>query len=380
MDEDEITATTAQARGFLQDEIAHSGRVADPGAAVATMTNDDISSLRRKFPFLQDFSDSFIRSRPMESLLKIETTSMKIRELERTRDTDDKLSANKLSLAQVTTQVAAGVDNRWTILHPARYLPGAACSAAKQWLAAREVIGLTGHPPVGNYDMTAVGLGGFVTSKGWVELHNPSSSKLALKLFSINNCNARAGRNNHTETGDQNGDDINELGEFKLALRTLRTAASFVQPWNYSFQAIEGFMHQTQYCQAELAGLDKRAALLTQFVDYCLGQNADRWRDAEPFLSTGELKTSWNSFFGARPQAALSGKNKTAKKTNEKTGEKKKWIDICFPWNVGACLKAAGDCKSARGTPLRHVCNYAADRNRPEVVCGKDHTRISYHK
>ncbi len=82
----------------------------------------------------------------MESLLKIETTSMKIRELERTRDTDDKLSANKLSLAQVTTQVTAGIDNRWTILHPARYLPGAACSAAKQWLAAREAIGLTGHP------------------------------------------------------------------------------------------------------------------------------------------------------------------------------------------------------------------------------------------
>jgi hypothetical protein len=98
MDKDEIAATKAQARGFLQDEVAHSGRVADPGAASATMTNDDISSLRRKFPFLQDFSDNFIRSRPMESLLKIETTSMKIRELERTRDTDDKLSANKLSL------------------------------------------------------------------------------------------------------------------------------------------------------------------------------------------------------------------------------------------------------------------------------------------
>jgi hypothetical protein len=106
--------------------------VADPGVANATMTNDDISSLRRKFPFLQDFSDNFIRSRPMESLLKIVTTAMKIRELERTRDTDDKLSANKLSLAQVTTQVAAGIDNRWTILHPARYLPSAACSAAKQ--------------------------------------------------------------------------------------------------------------------------------------------------------------------------------------------------------------------------------------------------------
>jgi hypothetical protein len=86
MDEDEIAAATAQARGFLQDEAAHSGRVADPGVANVTMTDDDISSLRRKFPSLQDLSDNFIRSRPMESLLKIETTSMKIRELERARE------------------------------------------------------------------------------------------------------------------------------------------------------------------------------------------------------------------------------------------------------------------------------------------------------
>jgi hypothetical protein len=212
--------------------------------------------------------------------------------------------------------------------------------------------------------MYAVGLGSFVTSKGWVALHNPLSSKLALKLFSINNCNARVGHASNAKQGDQGTEDINELGEFKLALRTLRRAASFVQPWNYSFQAIKGFVHQALYCQA---GLGKRASLLTQFFDYCLGQNAYRWRDAKPFLSTRELKTSWNSFFGARPQTALSGKNTASKTPGDKPGEHKKWIDIYFPWNVGACLKAAGDCKSARGTPLRHVCNYAANRNNPDV-------------
>ncbi len=355
-------------------------RAADPGATSLTMTDGDLASLRRKFPFLADFSDHFVRSRPMEALLKIETTSMKMKELERVRDTDDKLSTNKLALATNVTNVEAGPDNRWTVLHPARYLPGAACSAAKQWLAARESIGLTGHPPVGNYDMSAVGLAGFVTSRGWVELHNPASSKLALKLFSINNCSSKAGKASSNEQGDPGSDDIHELGELKLALRTLRTAASFVHPWNYSFQAIEGFMFQTQFCQSDLAGVDKRASILCQFIDYCLGQNAERWRDAEPFLSTGELKTSRNSFFGARPQAALGGKAKTAKKNGDRPAERKKWLDICFPWNAGHCMKAPGDCKSAKGTPLRHVCNYIADRNKPESVCGKDHTRVSFHK
>jgi hypothetical protein len=49
------------------------------------------------------------------------------------------------------------------------------------------VIGLTGHPPLSNYDLTAVGNGRFVTRKGWIELGNPASVKISLKLFNINN-------------------------------------------------------------------------------------------------------------------------------------------------------------------------------------------------
>jgi hypothetical protein len=291
----------------------------------------------------------------METLLKIETTSIKIREMDRVRDADDKLSSNKMALASTTIDVKAGPDNRWTVLHPARFLPGAACSAAKLWLAAREAIGLTGPPPVGNYDLSAVGLGGCVTSKGWIELHNPSSSKLSIKMFSINNCTAKVGRSSVAETPEAAADDLQDIGEFKLALRTLRTAASFVQPWNHSFSAIEGFMMQSQFCQADLAGVEKRASLLTQFVDYCIGQNADRWRDAEPFLNTGELKSTWAAFFGARPQSVSSNRSRTDKKTTTKSAPTRKWLDICFPWNSGNCVKAPGDCKSTKGTILRHV-------------------------
>lgn len=377
MEDDEVTAVNSDARRFIRDESGFSRNIPDPGASNSGMSDSDLACLRRKFPFLADFSDQFVRSRPTETLLKIETTSLKIREMDRVRDANDKLSANKMALATNITNVEAGPDNRWTTLHPARYLPGAACTAAKQWLAARAVIGLTGHPPVGNYDMSSVGLAGCVTSKGWIELHNPSSSKLSIRQFSINNCSARTGKKDSPTEGD---DDIQELGEFRLALRTLRTAASFVHPWNYSFLAIEGFMHQSHFCQEDLAGVEKKASMLCQFVDYCIGQNADRWRDSEVFLSTGELKTAWSAYFGARPQATLSGKGKTIKKSNEKSTEKRKWLDICFPWNLGNCLKAPGDCKTARGTPLRHVCNFAADRSKPDVVCGKDHIRTSFHK
>jgi hypothetical protein len=75
----------------------------------------------------------------------------------------------------------------------------------------------------------------------------------------------------------------------------------------------------------------------------------------------------------------LSTKTKQAKdKKQEKSEVNRKWVDICFPWNSGNCLKAVGDCKSAKGTNLSHVCNYIPDRSKPDVY--KDHPRTSFHK
>ncbi len=87
--------------------------------------------------------------------------------------------------------------------------------------------------------------------------------------------------------------------------------------------------------------------------------------------------THWASFVGAMPQSA---KSKNKEKKPEKPEVRRKWVDICFPWNSGNCLKAVGDCKSAKGTVLRHVCNYIPDRSKPDVYCKKDHPRTSFHK
>jgi hypothetical protein len=88
-----------------------------------------------------------------------------------------------------------GMDNKWLILHPARFISGAACSAQELWSQARTVIGINGHPPPwSNYDMTAIGLGGCVTasSDGLAGEWQPCLYKVTLKLFNINDCAARA--------------------------------------------------------------------------------------------------------------------------------------------------------------------------------------------
>ncbi len=60
----------------------------------------------------------------------------------------------------------AGRDYRGQILHPPRFLGGVACAAKKLWREAREIIPLEGYPPLSNYDLSSIGLGGCVTMRG----------------------------------------------------------------------------------------------------------------------------------------------------------------------------------------------------------------------
>jgi hypothetical protein len=290
-----------------------------------------------------------------------------------------------MAMASTVKSIPAGEDNRWSVLHQGRFLAGAACSTAKLWTSAREVIGLSGLPAVACYDMASVGLGGVITPKGWIELHNPASAKISLRMFSINNCGARAIPGKPGASPDGHLADIVELGEFKSALRAMRAAASFVRPWDFSFLALESFLLQSNFCNADLAGLDKQAVILTQFVDYILSENSNKYQDGEPFLSTGSLKASWDAFFGARPQAAIGGRHNN-RSFKEKSSQRKpdsgpaRFLNICFAWNKGLCLKSPESCTSKRGTPLKHVCNFLPDPSKPDQVCGKDHQCKDFHK
>jgi hypothetical protein len=396
LDESELAAESANARNLIEDELERRPQTISSThqacSSIYVLSDAEVATMRDKIPFLREMSDGFIRSMPPQDLLKLESTSLRIREAERMKDAEDKLAANRASLGSRPKEVKAGLDDRWNILHDARFLPGAGCSATKLWLRAREAVGLTGHEAIGNYDMAAVGLGGFVTAKGWLELANPASTRLSIKLFNINNCATRAAKTSSLETEELL--DFAELGEFKLALRTMKAAMRFIMPWNLSVDALDGFLQNTRFCKDDLSGLDKQAQLLTQFSDYVLAENANRWRNMEAFLTAGELKTTWTSFFSARPQSALvkksshngssssfKGKQSSFKKPDEKrSSTAKKFVDVCWQWNSGTCSRTAGGCKSKFGTPLRHVCDFRPDPNNDSKICGEAHQRKDVHK
>jgi hypothetical protein len=87
--------------------------------------------MRAKFPFFEVFRDTFVRNIPPDSLLKMETTTIKMRESKRSRNTNDRLAANRAALSTASKTVIAGSDNRWASLHEDLFLPGVCCSVAK---------------------------------------------------------------------------------------------------------------------------------------------------------------------------------------------------------------------------------------------------------
>jgi hypothetical protein len=109
--------------------------------------------------------------------------------------------------------------------------------------------------------------------------------------------------------------NIVEMGEFKLAFRAMRTAAHFVRPWDFSFVALESFLIQTDYGMPAVADMERPAAFLTKFMDYVLSENRNKFRDEESFLTTADLKASWDSFCEAQPEVAVAAAKRKAKAT-----------------------------------------------------------------
>ena len=409
MTSSELNTTTTAAYMHIQEEQSRQQHIQDPGSRWAGLDSSNLDSLKKRHAFLNEYSDEVLATTPLETLLKLETTSIKLHNMEKGNNVDEKLAANRDNLENNNIKVNEGVDNMWSALHPARFLPGAGCSAVKMWLKAREVLDGSKIPAISIYDMASIGLAGYVTPKGWSVIHDPGNSNLQLKLFSINNCGQRTSSKSG-EYGDEELQDVAEIGELKCALRVMREAMAFVSPWNKSVAAIEGFLIQNHFCSSDLDGLEKQAQILSQFIDYCLRENSNRWRGHEAFLTVAELKGTWSSFFGARPQALLAKAKKPYKQ--ERFGFKQNdnyrgndyrsndfrsndfrsndgwqkmnpmlfFDDICVMWNLGKCVKPPGTCATKKGRLLKHICNFRPDPANPQTYCGALHPCFSFHK
>jgi hypothetical protein len=189
--------------------------------------------------------------------------------------------------------IHTAADDRIELLHPARFLGGAVCSSKKLWLAAHEVIGLEGVVPLSSYDMATVGQGSCVINRSWTELHNPASTSFSLKMFSSSNMATATAGTKRLILADQEaainvGEQLKEIihmEEFKHAIRAVGRAMAMALPWNRSIDAIDGWLHNSNY---ELADLNRRPDRVPlHFGNYVFNLNANACNRENPSSTLG---------------------------------------------------------------------------------------------
>jgi hypothetical protein len=315
-----------QEQGGYQDQQDH-----QPNQLSAT----DLLTIRSLFPNLKDLSDSFLSATPMVTLLQMnqqaqqapQATDMQAAMLAAaaaavqysqlagfnptTQDPGVKMAKNLEKLKNNPVTIPEGLDDRINILHSARFLGGAVTSGPALWLMARKVIGLEGLTPLANYDLACMGLSGSVTLKGCIEAHNPGSQNLCLKQFSPENLSTTAGAARKFTLADDEGaisvgehmKEITEMATLQHAMRALCGLTRIIMPWNFSFEAIHGFLYASNFGLPELKDDPLRVPKLVKFVNYVLGVNAAAWQREESFLTCGQLKQE----FGVYLQCQVSG-------------------------------------------------------------------------
>jgi hypothetical protein len=305
----------------------------------------------------------------------------------------------------------AGADDRSSFLHPARFLAGPVCSLRQLWLLAREVIGLGPLVALSGYDLETLGLDGCVTTKGWQLIHDPANHGLKLKFFSSVNVGSSSLNTKRLTLADgESAIDVSDslreimsLEDYKNALRTLSKAMHLALPWNHSVNAIEGFMHATNFCAKELGSFSTRPHLLAIFTDHVLNANSKRWVNKQEFLRAADLRPFFDQWAGSRslnvlsaraaeppgaedPQAkhrTFHNRNKNSYKpySNVNTGstkpgsDKPKEPELCRRYNAGTCPNSHRDCTTGQhraGEKLLHLCSYEDSKGR---VCRGRHAK-----
>ena len=169
--------------------------------------------------------------------------------------------------------------------------------------------------------------------------------------------------------------EIGDLDSFKMALNTTREAMASALPWNRSVSAIVGLMQNTSYLQEDLSGNPRRAAILTEFVDYVFSRNGLNWENGQPFLTTDDLTHVWGNWRSKRGIANKPAENKS-KTDKDSNPQKKLQAQVCRAFNIKTCSKQADkECKSQFGKTLKHICNKYMQGGK---MCLKDHARLDH--
>jgi hypothetical protein len=155
-------------------------------------TAADPLEIWRMLPALRDLPVAMLQQLSRSEIFQLNAALVKESKNASKIQTNAKLLMNAQQLEKNLEWIEPGWDDRKKMLHRARFLGGASCTAQQLWLEAREVLGRNGIMALGNYDLDSIGCGGCVTPKGGHYYTTPSSADLKLKLFYLPNVGGSA--------------------------------------------------------------------------------------------------------------------------------------------------------------------------------------------
>ena len=206
MDVDELRRQQEAARAFMEEEGRRLSEATRPGEGTGRRgqryRNADgdgeedgdaesepdkkrrlLETLRQDFPSLNHWPDSYILQQSASGLTKAHA-EMENRSGRGGRPSLETRMARNFKISNGRKiQLPAGEDDRATVIHEGRFLPGLLCTIGETFRAAKGVLPERGHDPVAHYDARGLGLGYLVSAKAWAAVHDPGCTDINLGMF-----------------------------------------------------------------------------------------------------------------------------------------------------------------------------------------------------
>jgi len=380
MDVDELRRQQEAARAFMEEEGRRLSEATRPGEGTGRRgqryRNADgdgeedgdaesepdkkrrlLETLRQDFPSLNHWPDSYILQQSASGLTKAHA-EMENRSGRGGRPSLETRMARNFKISNGRKiQLPAGEDDRATVIHEGRFLPGLLCTIGETFRAAKGVLPERGHDPVAHYDARGLGLGYLVSAKAWAAVHDPGCTDINLGMFTHA---AGAAGNSDYNTKFK----CEDLDEFKQTLSHARAVQQLVTPWNYSITAIHLYLENIKWGYRHFTNQKDHIKGLTGFVDQALLANATNWQLGLPCLNAAELKQAWDLYVAGRggdnrTQYSGNRRRSPSPSSRDRTRRWEKLSEgaICGRYNAGICPNKDDSCR-LRGFNLRHRCSY----------------------
>ena len=288
----------------------------------------------KNFPFVAKTVPYFLAQEVSIENLVIMNQKASLRD-GRSKGIEDRLMANEEKVLATKTWPEAA-DNLKDVLHPVRFDRMPVTGSPELFRMVSETFDPSEYLPINSYDLSSLGLSNVISHQGYVEAHNPRSSKLSLKMFSRDNFKQSLGgvvscnivKDDFDQTAVQTSPqlaNIESMSSFHHAFFALFTLIGRSQPWNKSLEVLWLFFINNQWFEKAVvnsAGYTRHekvfpAHICAQFTDHFLLVSSSRFTNKQCHVTIHEVDALFKNFCQSNLRLFKTGYNASSTVTSQ---------------------------------------------------------------